>query len=172
MVEMAFLKFASTSLIEAKIARPGRGLLKDAHRHAFNYEPREGYLYVRSRAISSRTNDNFDTFPADEIRKAWATFIGKPVFVNHKNDDIRRKRGVIIDAALHEDIAPDGTPDTWIEVLMEIDAISFPLLAEAIINKDIGTSVMQLKAILMAERLKRERQLGLSDFVKALREGR
>ena len=41
-----------------------------------------------------------------------------------------------------------------------------------IINKDIGTSVMQLKAILMAERLKRERQLGLSDFVKALREGR
>lgn len=41
-----------------------------------------------------------------------------------------------------------------------------------IINKDIATSVMQLKAILMAERLKRERQLGLSDFVKALREGR
>jgi len=142
MVEMAFLKFASTSLIEAKIARPGRGLLKDAHRHAFNYEPREGYLYVRSRAISSRTNDNFDTFPADEIRKAWATFIGKPVFVNHKNDDIRRKRGVIIDAALHEDIAPDGTPDTWIEVLMEIDAISFPLLAEAIINKDIERTSM------------------------------
>ena len=39
-------------------------------------------------------------------------------------------------------------------------------------SEDIGTSVMQLKAILMAERLKRERQLGLSDFVKALREGR
>lgn len=41
-----------------------------------------------------------------------------------------------------------------------------------IINKDIATSVVQLKAILTAERLKRERQLGLSDFVKALREGR
>lgn len=42
----------------------------------------------------------------------------------------------------------------------------------AIINRDIATSLVQLKAILTAERLKRERQLGLSDFVKALREGR
>ena len=42
----------------------------------------------------------------------------------------------------------------------------------AIINKDIATSLNQLKSILTAERLKRERQLGLSDFVKALREGR
>jgi guanylate kinase len=31
---------------------------------------------------------------------------------------------------------------------------------------------MELKAILTAERLRRERQLGLVDFVKALREGR
>jgi guanylate kinase len=42
----------------------------------------------------------------------------------------------------------------------------------AIINRDIATSLMELKAILTAERLKRERQLGLSAFVKALREGR
>ena len=34
------------------------------------------------------------------------------------------------------------------------------------------TSLTAVKAILTAERLKRERQLGLSDFVKALREGR
>ncbi|MBS0520614.1 MAG: guanylate kinase [Proteobacteria bacterium] len=41
-----------------------------------------------------------------------------------------------------------------------------------IINRDIATSLTQLKSILTAERLKRERQHGLSDFVKALREGR
>ena len=41
-----------------------------------------------------------------------------------------------------------------------------------IINRDIATSLMQLKSILTAERLKRDRLLGLSDFVKALREGR
>src|SRR5258707_4408057 len=42
----------------------------------------------------------------------------------------------------------------------------------AIINRDIATSLMQLKSILTAERLKRERQQGLESFVKALREGR
>jgi guanylate kinase len=41
-----------------------------------------------------------------------------------------------------------------------------------IINRDIATSLMELKSILTAERLKRERQFGLSAFVKALREGR
>jgi guanylate kinase len=42
----------------------------------------------------------------------------------------------------------------------------------AIINRDIATSLMQLKSVLTAERLKRERQFGLAAFVKALREGR
>jgi len=42
----------------------------------------------------------------------------------------------------------------------------------AIINRDIATSLIQLKSILTAERLKRDRQFGLSEFVKALREGR
>jgi guanylate kinase len=41
-----------------------------------------------------------------------------------------------------------------------------------VINRNIGESLTQLKSILTAERLKRERQFGLSEFVKALREGR
>ena len=41
-----------------------------------------------------------------------------------------------------------------------------------VINRDIATSLMQIKSILTAERLKRERQQGLESFVKALREGR
>ena len=41
-----------------------------------------------------------------------------------------------------------------------------------VVNRDIGTSLTNLKAILTAERLKRERQVGMSVFVKALREGR
>lgn len=40
-----------------------------------------------------------------------------------------------------------------------------------VVNSDIGTSLTNLKAILTAERLKRERQVGMSVFVKALREG-
>ena len=41
-----------------------------------------------------------------------------------------------------------------------------------IVNREIEPSMVQLQAILAAERLKRERQVGLGDFVKALREGR
>ncbi len=41
-----------------------------------------------------------------------------------------------------------------------------------IVNKDIESSVRRVQAILQAERLRRERQVGLSEFVKALREGR
>ena len=40
-----------------------------------------------------------------------------------------------------------------------------------VVNRDIEESVGQVHAILIAERLRRERQLGLADFVKRLREG-
>jgi guanylate kinase len=41
-----------------------------------------------------------------------------------------------------------------------------------VVNRDIATSLNNLKAILTAERLRRERQVGMSVFVKGLREGR
>lgn len=41
-----------------------------------------------------------------------------------------------------------------------------------IVNRDIDESIAQARAILAAERLKRDRQLGLGDFVKTLREQR
>jgi len=40
-----------------------------------------------------------------------------------------------------------------------------------IVNRDIDSSTRRVQAILQAERLRRERQVGLSEFVKALREG-
>ena len=41
-----------------------------------------------------------------------------------------------------------------------------------IVNEDIGASVAAVQAILVAERLKRERQVGLRDLVEALRHGK
>jgi guanylate kinase len=40
-----------------------------------------------------------------------------------------------------------------------------------IVNRDIERSVVQVQAILTAERLKRERQAGLAEFVNRLRSG-
>jgi guanylate kinase len=47
----------------------------------------------------------------------------------------------------------------------------YPEYDYVIVNHDIEYSVRCVQAILMAERLKRARQIGLGDFVKALREG-
>jgi hypothetical protein len=136
------LKFATAQIIAASLGDQQERFSKAAHRAVFQYEARPGFLYVRSRAISSRCNDNFDEFPAAEIEAAYRTFVGKPVFVNHVNDNHRRARGVIIDAALHQDRNPDGTPDTWAEVLMEIDAVRFPKLAKAILKGEVDRTSM------------------------------
>ena len=140
---MSLTKYAEATIIEVREAKSSKSpRMRTAHRHVFDYTPRKGYIYVRSRAISSRTNDNFDYFPAEEIKKAYRTFIGKPVFVNHHNDNHRRARGVIVDAALHEDVNPDGSEDTWTEVLMEVDAVRFPKLAQAILAGEIDRTSM------------------------------
>jgi hypothetical protein len=138
------LKYATVEILgPAQLAFGGTPrLLKNAHRHEFNYTPRFGMIYVRSRMISSRCNDNFDNFPAEEIAKGWRSFIGKPVFVNHHNDDHRQMRGLIIDAVLHNDRNPDGTPDTWVEGLMEVDGLRFPMLAKALILEQIQRTSM------------------------------
>ena len=40
-----------------------------------------------------------------------------------------------------------------------------------VVNRDLESSIREVEAILAAERLRRDRQVGLADFVKALREG-
>jgi hypothetical protein len=139
------LKYASFQVLSSTLIErdePAPGLIRTAHRAVFSYQPRPGYLYVRSRAISSRCNDNYDEFPAQEIEAGYRSFVGKPVFVNHKNDDHRRARGVIVEAVLHKDANLDGSADTWVEVLMEVDAVRFPKLAKAIIAGHIDRTSM------------------------------
>lgn len=108
-------------------------------------EGEDGYLYVRARAISSRVNKNNDGWPSEELARAYKSFVGRPIFVDHNNEDFRRTRGVLVDARLHVDddktsalddyysSAPDNhKPATWIELLMEVDAKTFPELAKDI----------------------------------------
>jgi hypothetical protein len=138
-------KFANAQVLDAWRVPAGnsaRALRKAAHRVSFAYTPRPGYLYVRARAISSRTNDNWDTFPAEEIEKGYKTFLGKPAFINHHNANHRRARGVIVAAAMHHDRNPDGSPDTWVELLHEIDAQRFPKLAKAILEGRVNRTSM------------------------------
>ena len=146
----------SEAILEIKVASermefgmevlPGEGFSKFA---ALKDEgTSNGYLYVRTRAISSRINKNNDSWPSEELAKAYRTFVGRPVFVDHNNDDPKRARGVVIDARLHveddektsaldrfyssEDAEDLHKPPTWIELLLEVDARTYPKLATAI----------------------------------------
>lgn len=76
----------------------------------------------------------------------FSTFVGKPIFVDHNNSNPQRARGVIVDARLHVEPNTDDPyyktadchesfkPATWVELLLEIDAKTFPKLAKAIID--------------------------------------
>lgn len=142
-----------------------------------DYRTEDGYLYVRIRAISSRTNKNHDGWPSVELAGSreifdhhrsssgftveasdgnqeygFATFVGKPIFVDHHNSNPKKARGVIRDAKLnvldHKTAALDSywssfevdaehLPATEIELLLEVDAKSFPRLAKAIISGEL-----------------------------------
>lgn len=76
----------------------------------------------------------------------FKTFSGRPIFVDHNNTDPRRARGAIVDSLLYIEpstkkyasdsywsSSPDNhSPETWIELLLEVDAKSFPKLAKQI----------------------------------------
>jgi hypothetical protein len=95
-----------------------------------DYRTEDGYLYVRIRAISSRTNKNHDGWPTIELaggKDAWdrissqhqaaeggfrveadtnqeygfPTFVGKPIFVDHNNHNPEHTRGAIVDSAFN-----------------------------------------------------------------------
>lgn len=105
------------------------------------WQPTPGKIYTTTRAISSRVNQNFDAWPSSELKKAYKTFLGKPVFVNHVNDDPTKARGVVVACRFVED-----GKDKYIEVIQEVDAEKFPLLAKELIEGGLDSVSMGCEA--------------------------
>lgn len=103
----------------------------------------------------SSLSDGFTIEAGDGNPKyGFRTFVGKPIFVDHHNSNPDRARGVIVDAKLNvlgdgktsstgDDYwdgggaDPEHMPPTEIELLLEVDAKSFPKFAKAIRNGDL-----------------------------------
>lgn len=105
------------------------------------WQPREGHILTVTRAISARVNQNYDGFPSEELRKAYKTFLGKPVFVNHQNEDPTRARGRVVGTRYVENGA-----DKYIEVIQEVNAKKFPLLAKELIEAGLDSVSMGCSA--------------------------
>ncbi len=93
------------------------------------------------------SSEGFTVEASKDRKRGFSTFVGKPIFVDHNNSDPQRARGVIVDAKFHvedqktssldpyyssDNVDPEHLPASWVELLLEIDADRFPLLAKAI----------------------------------------
>lgn len=103
--------------------------------------PRQGFVYSQVRAISARVNQNYDAWPSEELKKSYRTFVGKPVFVNHTNEDWKTARGVVVAARYVEKGA-----DKYVECIMETDAKRFPKLGHEIRTGGIDSVSMGVEA--------------------------
>lgn len=70
-------------------------------------------------------NSNGDFFSDTELKEHYKTFIGKPAFVDHDNENIENARGVIIDAVYNE-------KGNFVELLKAVDKKAYPELAQGI----------------------------------------
>lgn len=106
-----------------------------------DWSPQPGYVYSVVRAISARINQNYDGWPAEELKKSHHTFIGKPIFVNHQNEDPSLARGVVVASRYIE-----NGRDKYVEVVQEVDAERFPKLAGEIIEGGMDSVSMGCEA--------------------------
>jgi hypothetical protein len=82
----------------------------------FDYDP-EHFLYYRARAITADVpNGNGDMFPYKEVESSYKSFIGRGVYLNHKNDDPELAFGIVLDAVFHGQFKP-----AYVEILAALD---------------------------------------------------
>ncbi len=93
-------------------------------------------LFINVFAIKAdETNDNGDYFSKEELYDAVPTFVGVPLFTNHKNSDINEARGRVIHSWWDEE-------NNGISIVARVDAAAYPQLARGIKEEYIiGTSM-------------------------------
>jgi hypothetical protein len=81
--------------------------------------------FAKYAPICRNANQNGDFFSHEELVNTYKTFIGKSVFVDHKDENVMDARGIILDAIYN-------TNGYFVELLEAIDKKAFPQLAAGI----------------------------------------
>lgn len=103
-----FKRFAisSVELLERPAGNPsqiefrnasGKTFVRDSGESAtFEYDP-ENFVYFRCRAISADIpNGNGDLFPEDELRKAYKSFVGVGLYLDHDSGSVDKSIGKVL----------------------------------------------------------------------------
>lgn len=91
--------------------------------------------FERYANVCRGANSNGDFFSDIELKNHYKTFIGKPTFVDHDNENIENARGVIIDAIYNE-------KGNFVELLKAVDKKAYPELANGILRHYITDTSM------------------------------
>lgn len=158
-----FAKTGTTQSAEVLEESAFRGRIAD--KKIVEFDP--SFCYIAVRALSAdRPNSNGDCFPHEELtridtlnkRPVYASFLGKGLYVNHKADDPRTAKGIVLDARYVQ----DNPEDRYVELLIAVDKQKDPIFARdverGLINKfSMGASVQYTKcSICNKEARKRE----------------
>lgn len=97
------------------------------------------FVYAIARAVTADVpNKNKDMFPLEEIKRAYTTFIGRNIFLDHNTKSVRNAVGKIIAAELREDEAGH----TYVACLFKVDRLLHPDIARKIENGIIDSVSM------------------------------
>ena len=156
-----------------------RGLLqRTADRYAISDNPRH-YIFEAIRANTTNIpNENHDGFHESELFRfdrrlgmpVYQTYTGKPHHVNHKTDNPKAARGVILDSHYHDETPPlDNCPrcrtrtaerqnrdatgvhckrcgqvvcDKFVEILLGVDAEKDPIFAKGVRTGQLSAGSM------------------------------
>lgn len=97
----------------------------------------DNFLYFWAHAVTASddpqnpiANKNGDIFTLDECRKAYPTFIGRNLHLDHDTSSVSKAVGKIFDAKLlHDPIARDGKGEYYIGCLCGVDKVAHPDIA-------------------------------------------
>ena len=124
--------------ISIKASAIGEDLGNAFHTHIVEQkDPR--FVYAIARAVTADVpNKNRDMFPLEEIKRAYTTFIGRNIFLDHNTKSVRNAVGKIIAAELRED--EEG--QTYVACLFKIDRELHPDIAHKVENGIIDSVSM------------------------------
>lgn len=97
----------------------------------------DNFLYFWAHAVTASddpqnpiANRNGDIFTLEECRKAYPTFIGRNLHLDHDTSSVAKAVGKVFDAKLlHDPLARDGKGEYYIGCLCGVDKVAHPDIA-------------------------------------------
>lgn len=111
-------------------------------KEAYEYDTKN-FVYIKARAISGMekwgANGNGDAFPWEELKKSYPSFIAKGFYIEHKEDDEKDAKGIILDAE------PDDE-NQFIICLCAVDKNEYPEICKDIVDGKLNQVSMSCLA--------------------------